>query len=173
MIASDAHPVPVTARRVILTLLAGLFLLLSVAGPVGAQVDGGSTGIPDSEPAIELDEDEAAVDREAVDAERRRMALIVGGLVAVAFALLLLTIRYWKTTRPVPPDAATGGDGRPERIRFGRRSRRAIAGADHAGVDDGWEPRSTGEQIAISETTARSRPRPSRTIRDEMLGSDS
>ena len=140
-----------------------------------------------------------------VNSENRRIWLVVGGLVAVALALLLLTIRYWRHTRPLPVDE--GGEAQPEphpdRAREagddetrvgrradprtrpsgaptpapvgagvgarvgaggaqaarprgpagptgpGRRSRRAVAGADHSAADDAWEPRGRGEHERI------------------------
>jgi hypothetical protein len=39
---------------------------------------------------------------QATTADDRKIFLVVGGLVAVALALSLLTIRYWRITRPVP-----------------------------------------------------------------------
>lgn len=99
-------------------------------------------------------------DRSAVDAENRRIWLVVGGLLAVAVALTLLTVRYWSQTRPVAvtePVADTEADGRRERR--GRRSRRAVAGADHAAADESWEPRGTGEfdRVVVTPVAARAR----------------
>lgn len=113
-----------------------------------------------------------------IDAENRRIALIVGGLVAVALALVLLTIRYWRTTRPVPL-SDTVADAEPVAVprsraadRPGRRSRRAVAGADHAAADDTWEPRATGEQPRIDPPDTGRTVRPSRQQRAEALSRD-
>ena len=38
--------------------------------------------------------------------ESRKVAAVILGLVVVALALLLLTIRYWRVTKPLPADAA-------------------------------------------------------------------
>lgn len=100
-------------------------------------------------------------DRSAVDAENRRIWLVVGGLVAVALALAALTIRYWFHTRPVlvaEPLANASSGGRRER--GGRRSRRAVAGADHAAADESWEPRGTGEfeRVVVAPVARQTRP---------------
>lgn len=207
---------------------------------------------------------QSGVDSAAVDAENRRLVAIVAGLVAVAIALFLLTIRYWRVTKPVPPELASGprpaqrpnqpvrpatvaprqdsappvleedqhdhlddqyedfddqyeedfddqyedGDfeeyeedqdlqdhhesgvidddleatttvaAQDDRVlrprtppRPGRRSRRAVAGADHAGADQDWEPRSTGEQAAVEPPPTLTAARPSRSLRSRMLDS--
>jgi len=154
--------------------------------------------------------------------ENRKIWIVVGALVAVALALTLLTIRYWRQTRPwpVPLGNPTGDTPPPPAVRGGRlehdedvapspapaaeawaptaegaaevdaaevdagpptealpvvvagaaagaidedvarTSRRAVAGADHAGADDGWEPHSTGqhERVVIPPTERRARP---------------
>lgn len=135
------------------------------AGDPDRQVEGGD------DPSL-IEED--AVDQDAVDAENRKMIIIVGGLIAIAFAILLLTIRYWRVTRPVPADplrTPARGNGRRAKRRIGRRSRRSIAGADHAGADDDWIPRTTGEhEIAVDGI---SRQRPSRASRSELFSTDS
>lgn len=100
-------------------------------------------------------------DRSAVDAENRRIWLVVGGLVAVAVALALLTVRYWSQTRPVPVTAPRP-DPVGRRERSGRRSRRAVAGADHATADESWEPRGTGEfdRVVVAPLARQARPTP-------------
>lgn len=192
--------------------------------------------------------------RTRVADENRKIWLVVAGLVAVAIALTLLTIRYWRHTRPVPqaigapalgdvppapalfggrtgestasPDAVedpepasdagtptavtaaatlTGAAAAVDRsdagddadldpgpateaipvvvigdvtaapvaasitddpldaeVGEGRTSRRAVAGADHAGADDTWEPRGTGEheRVVIPAAVRRARPTP-------------
>ena len=121
----------------------------------------------------------------SVDAENRRILLIVLGLVAVAIAITLLTIRYWRQTRPVPVADESVSAGRADSDRRSdpvpearapdggayselfepvavpaRRSRRAVAGADHAGADDLWVPRGTGEhdRVEVSEAPVISKP---------------
>ncbi len=102
-----------------------------------------------------------------VSAENRRIWLVVGGLVFVAIALLLLTIRYWRQTKPVAvtrssleePDAAELETS--DEDAGGRHSRRAVAGADHSSADDTWEPRGTGEHDRIEKPTGASLARPS------------
>lgn len=128
-------------------------------------------GLPDADTIGDIEED-TAVDEDAVDAENRRMIIIVGGLLFVAFAILLLTIRYWIVTRPV----AGSNDRhrtRSDRKRTGRRSRRAIAGADHAGADDDWEPRTTGETWVVPGPDDLDRERPSRASRSDLFTRDS
>lgn len=144
--------------------------------PDDTEVDG--TGAADG--------DDGDSDSGAVDAENRRILLIIIGLVAVAIALALLTIRYWRQTKPVPVTADNAGEddeGRPAEqqgedltdvagsddpygdlfepvIEPSRRSRRAVAGADHADADELWVPRGTGEhdRIDVAEAPAISRP---------------
>lgn len=128
-------------------------------------------GLPDADSIGDL-EDDTAVDQDAVDAENRRMTIIVGGLVFVAFAILLLTIRYWIVTRP-RAESNDAGRSRSERRRTGRRSRRAIAGADHAGADDDWEPRTTGETWIVPGPDDLERERPSRASRSQLFTRDS
>lgn len=112
-----------------------------------------------------------------VAAEDRQIWLVVAGLVAVAVALLLLTIRYWRQTRPVPPlveaetsvaaavpgsvaEAGVTSVAGTASLGPGRPSRRAVAGADHAAADDEWEPRATGEHERIDVPVTRRPTRP-------------
>lgn len=52
--------------------------------------------------------DQRTPDTSQIDEENRKFAFVVAGLVAVAVALALLTIRYWRVTKPSP--IAVGGD---------------------------------------------------------------
>lgn len=138
------------------------------------------------QPGGEVSDPAGGVDNaNEVRQENRRIWLVVGGLVAVAVALALVTVRYWRHTKPVAVPAPSSRDrasarpvasgpeasrsGEPRRSRAGpviaepsagRRSRRSVAGADHAGADEGWEPRGTGEheRVEVSASVARSRP---------------
>lgn len=108
--------------------------------------------------------------------ENRKIWLVVGGLVVVALGLSVLTVRYWRHTKPSAPapdpapDKATEpvAEGRKDRrarrreeATAGRHSRRSVAGADHAAADDEWEPRGTGEHEQIEVDVDRPlRPRP-------------
>jgi hypothetical protein len=51
----------------------------------------------------------------------------------------------------------------------GRRSRRAVAGADHAAVGESWEPLATGEHAVIDLPKQSPRPRPSVEVRRKVL----
>lgn len=175
----------------------------AVATPTVAQPGEGGA-VPDPDGGVD--------NAQQVRDENRRIWLVVAGLVAVAIALALVTIRYWRNTKPatVPTgkdrakgDARVSAEdaasdrraapgrrtvpgrrsipvaddevaGRPRRPRstpvvadppVGRRSRRSVAGADHAGADDGWEPRGTGEHDRIEVSAAVERSRPSRNQR--------
>ena len=108
----------------------------------------------------------------------RKIFLVVGGLLFIAVALTFLTVRYWRLTRPVKA-ARTSAAGRhasepfvappeavphpPERV-----TRRAVAGADHRGADQDWQPRGTGEHERIEVVKAKSA-RPSRDGRRVVL----
>lgn len=79
-------------------------------------------------------------------AESRRIVAVIGGLVMVALALTWLTVRYWRATKPV------------------------AAGADHAAVDDGWEPMATGEHAQVDLDVPAPSARPSVEARRKALG---
>lgn len=116
-----------------------------------------------------------------IDAENRRILLIIAGLLAVAVALTLLTVRYWKATKPVPirPGPVVGRPdadddvliAAPGATRRGKRSRMAVAGADHATSGSEWEPRGTGEHVRIDPPKASLGVRPSRDQRAAALAS--
>lgn len=152
---------------VLLTLGMGAVALASI--PAGAEmahvVQDPEATVPSTTEAVSTEgtsaESEIPLNNAAeVAAENRRIWLVVGGLVLVAIALMLVTIRYWRQTRPVavtadledhPVEAEDESDrGRRE----GRRSRRSVAGADHATADSTWEPRGTGEHDRIDPAPA-------------------
>jgi hypothetical protein len=107
--------------------------------------------------------------------ESRKILAIIGGLVFVAFALALLTVRYWRMTKPIP--AAVGSpsaDGAPAPVdpsSFDPADAPlfvgdldpplapittevpSVAAADHR-PDTTWEPRGTGEHAAIQVAAA-------------------
>lgn len=136
-------------------------------------------------------EAEGAGSRRVAD-ENRKIWLVVGGLVLVALALSLLTFRYWRHTRPVPLSGSRpsddddvladelddeelhdedGFDDDEEIVPVPpRRSRRAVAGADHATVGDEWEPRGTGEHDRVDVSSAERVPRPTRDQRAAAYG---
>jgi hypothetical protein len=116
--------------------------------------------------------------------ENRKIWAVVAALVLVAVALSLLTIRYWRKTRPVSPDAEAEPEADVEDpparelpgdpvdadaaddtapvpvvdapLAVPASARRAVAGADHASADDAWEPRGTGEhERVVVAATAR------------------
>lgn len=125
---------------------------------VPSTTEAGATAGTSAEPEIPLN------NAEEVAAENRRIWLVVGGLVVVAIALMLVTIRYWRQTRPVavtaepedrPVEAEAEVEAESDRgRREGRRSRRSVAGADHATADSAWEPRGTGEHDRIDPAPA-------------------
>ena len=87
------------------------------------------------------DTEVSASDTKRVADENRKIWLVVGGLVLVALGITLLTVRYWRYTRPVPPSTTPAEPG--------RHSRRSVAGADHAAADEQCEPRGTGEHDRV------------------------
>ncbi len=205
-------------RSVLGALLLALLAVLALGGPVGAAptqdpsfgttVPGDTTGTDltaTTEPVTPStaagdagttttpeDDDATTTSSSRVADENRRLWLVVGGLVVIALALTVLTIRYWRQTRPVrasehlpepEPDAPATGqlpvvvatetdddadddvltdEPAPSRRRGGRRSRRAVAGADHTDVDETWEPRGTGEHDRVEVGTSSRAVRPSR-----------
>lgn len=128
------------------------------------------------DPGVDAADDDPESDSGAVDAENRRILLIIIGLVAVAIAIALLTIRYWRQTKPVLPQTDDVDDGSPADdpeagddpyadlfepvAESSRRSRRAVAGADHPEADEQWVPRGTGEhdRIEVAEASTISKP---------------
>lgn len=139
------------------------------------EADDGTTLLEAGEPASQ-----------SLASENRRIRAIIGALVVVAVALLLLTVRYIRVTKPVPPTAAVdpvapavvaagAGAGGPvdepaPTTRRGRRSRRAVAGADHAAADADWEPRGTGEHEVVEVPAAAGAVRPGVDARRRALG---
>ncbi|MEZ5140000.1 MAG: hypothetical protein R2702_18305 [Acidimicrobiales bacterium] len=115
--------------------------------------------------------------------ESRKVLATIGALVAVALALTLLTIRYWRTTKPVAPSAP----GDPKALRGGApvmgteaalaaapagaaAARPAgVASADHARADEDYEPHGTGEHARV-EVGASAARRPGRGARAAALG---
>lgn len=162
--------------------LVGLFAVATVAAPAAAApaqdptvTTAPETGLDpepggDEPPAVTDDpaadptaEDDESAGGSTVAEENRRIWLVVAGLVVVALALTLLTVRYWRHTRPaqsVDPEPIPASTWRSRR---GRGSRLAVAGADHAAADASWEPRATGEQALVAgpPTRRQSRPTPS------------
>lgn len=175
------------ARLLVVALVTALVALGSLSAPASARPrqdpttttvadDAASTSAPATDLDAEAEQEESAGSRRVAD-ENRRIWLVVAGLVVVALALSLLTFRYWRRTRPVPlgvdvepepeaePEPATGLaalEARSRRGETGRRSRRAVAGADHAAVGDDWEPRGTGEHERVEVSAAQRLPRPTR-----------
>lgn len=137
-----------------------------------AEADDGTTLLEADEPASQ-----------SLASENRRIRAIIGALVVVAVALLLLTVRYVRVTKPVAPvatvapvapvaapDAGAPVDEPAPTTRRGRRSRRAVAGADHAAADADWEPRGTGEHDVVEVPAATGAVRPGVDARRRALG---
>lgn len=177
MIPAPPHPrsVPVDrVRQLTAGLLAAGLLMLVLIAPAPARAQEPDTPIETAPSTVITDADESgAVDRDAVDAENRRMMVIVGGLIGIAIALLLLTIRYWRVTRPVAEAIGTEPTDDEDVPRHGPRSRQSVAGADHAGTDDDWQPRTTGEHTIVPDADATARARPPRGVRDTLLDGES
>lgn len=169
--------------------------ITSTSGALGTEPAGApdvsTTAAPAASGAVPATADEstptASGRSEEIAEENRRIAMIVGALVAVAIALVLLTIRYWRATRPsaaasseadvdvdvdADEDPTVSDGGTPPEDRRGRRSRRAVAGADHAGADDAWEPKATGEQPRIDPPSSARTSRPSKQQRASALFGD-
>lgn len=130
---------------------------------------GGLDPVAGSEATTTTEAEQGSSNSRRVADENRKIWVVVAGLVAVAVCLTALTIRYWHQTRPSrvaaaaePPPVARRARKEPAPVAPGRRSRRAVAGADHAAADDEWEPRGTGEHDRVVVPTAERRPRPDR-----------
>ena len=122
--------------------------LLAAVSIIGLGVVGGSAAlaVPAQDPAVTITEaPRAAAEATRVADENRKIWMVVGGLVAVAIGLTVLTVRYWNQTRPVPV---------------------ALAGADHVAADEQWEPRGTGENDRIEAAIAGRPVRPDRAQRE-------
>jgi hypothetical protein len=133
---------------------------LTVAGelPVAPQVEPAPDAVvaPDAPAVAEVAPESSS---RPLFTESRKIVAIIGGLVFVALALLLLTIRYWRVTRPVPVDAAMPEPVpvldpvfvvEPDRVSIPASSAvpASVAAADHR-PDATWEPRGTGEHAAV------------------------
>jgi len=134
----------------------------------------------------------------AIFTESRKVAAIIGGLVFVALAILLLTIRYIRTTKPVAPGdvsdlpfLADDVDVDDDEVfvvgldedkvapatpvipdTAGEASTTALAatpGTDHASADDDWEPK-TDEHQRVEIPSGTTLARPSTAARRKTLG---
>ena len=165
-----ARRIVVDPRRLLSLVVAlGLAVALVVGAPGPAAADEVTQEDPATTVATGTDDPtgqtvvESPTSDRRLATENRRMLAIIGGLVIVAIGLTLLTIRYVRATRPV----ADAGASPPRR---GRRARSAVAGADHAGADDDWEPRATGEHTAVAPRPATPVVRPPVSARRRALG---
>lgn len=137
----------------------------SVTSPTGEVPD--TSGPTSSQTVIEGEEQPAR----RVATESRRVMAVIAGLVFVALALALLTARYVRITKPsalVASGAAEESAGATSR-RESRRSRRSVAGADHAAADDDWEIHATGEHAQVDLKVVGAS-RPDRAARRRALG---
>lgn len=106
--------------------------------------------------------------------ESRKILAIIGGLVFVAFALALLTVRYWRMTKPIAAAVGSPSEGAPVPVAPSSFDPAdaplfvgdldpplapittevpSVAAADHR-PDATWEPRGTGEHAAIQVAAA-------------------
>lgn len=98
--------------------------------------------------------------------ESRKIYAVVAGLVVVALCLSLLTVGYWRRTKPVRPVRRRGVVApATQSARVGRQS---VAGADHAAADDTWESHATGEHERI-DPPRQSVVRPSAAARKQAM----
>jgi len=131
----------------------------------------------------------------AIFTESRKMAAVVGGLVFVALAILLLTIRYIRVTKPVaapvgepvaaevperPTPASVPVDDAdvfvlPDKEPAAGPADATVPAAtareatDHEGADADWEPR-TDEHQRVEIPSASAPARPSAAARRKALG---
>lgn len=129
----------------------------------------------------------------AIFTESRKVAAVIGGLVFVALAILLLTIRYIRVTKPVAPGdisdlpfladdvelddaevfvADLAPKAEPVKPVPDEVPSVAMAGAsaaDHAAADADWEPR-TDEHQRVEIPTGTTMARPSIAARRKALG---
>lgn len=143
-----------------------------------------------------LVESEEAPDQ-PVFTENRKVAAVIGGLVLVALALLLLTVRYIRVTKPsssadvepdlpmLPPDLDLNDDsvfvdGSDDAFAVAPATAAPAAATlaadappatDHDAADDDWEPR-TGEHERVEIPRGTTLVRPSVAARRKALGVD-
>lgn len=116
-----------TRRRTLLLLCALVFGAALLSGPVavaapaqdpGATFGGGGVETTTTVPAATTTTESNATNQTLVESEEspdqplftenRKVAAVIGGLVLVALALLLLTVRYVRVTKPVARAAEEG-----------------------------------------------------------------
>lgn len=143
-------------------------LVCAVSATIGMVALGASaTSAEPASPGATL----AATGKRVLTEDRKILGVVIG-LVLVALLLTLLTIRYWLHTRPVRPEPLVEAAPRRAREDVGRGSRRAVAGADHAGADDDWEPLGTGEHDRVEIPQASKVARPGRAGRQAVFDRD-
>ena len=119
--------------------------------------------------------------------ESRKVAAVIGGLVFVALAILLLTVRYIRVTKPgavpdeaglpmLPVDQVVDDDqvfvadlDADEPSGAVPKLDTTAPGADHAAADADWEPR-TDEHQRVEIPSAATPARPSTAARRKALG---
>jgi hypothetical protein len=120
---------------------------------------------------------------ERLASENRRMIAVIAGLVVVALALTVLTIRYIRVTKPeARAPAPVGRHGRGAAAPGAEPAVAAVGApaapttpvsepspADHGGADVDWEPRGTGEHDRVEVGAATGAPRPRRADRAAAL----
>lgn len=130
----------------------------------------------------------------AIFTESRKVAAVIGGLVLVALAILLLTIRYIRVTKPVARPATTEAPEATSTTTTKAATTSAIddldddslfvdepsgataavlaslPGTDHASADADWEPR-TDEHQRVEIPGGTPLARPSAAARRKALGS--
>jgi hypothetical protein len=172
------RPILLAAAALLVVLGAGLSLVPVSAGAQTAPTTSSARRVPGS-----------GAKEERLASENRRMIAVIGGLIVVALALTVLTIRYIRVTKPearapapigrhgrtvtpapdqappadptVPPSAAPAVP--PSAVT-------EASPADHGGADVDWEPRGTGEHDRVEVGATPATPRPRRSDRAAALG---
>lgn len=146
----------------------------------------GESTVVDEGPDTVQEVTEGTTTESSLFTESRKVLATIAGLVISALALTLLTIRYWRATRPVP--VAVEGAGRPlapggavtgtaaalARAELPQAepatAAAPVASADHPRADADYEPQGTGEHARVELPPPAVGNRPGRDARRAALG---
>jgi len=143
-----------------------------------------TAGAEGSEPVTEQEVTEGTSTESSLFTESRKVLATIGGLLICALSLTLLTIRYYRATKPLPvADPSDPVPLRPGAPVTGTAAALAAAeavpastapastvGADHARADSDYEPQGTGEHARVELPAPASASRPGRAARSAALG---